>query len=119
MKIPKLEIAPNIQPKTERPKTARNSAVGDLGFIESSILPISPSSQEIEKKWEEAKKNAEINAEESKREMQSVIDRLGLEIGDKKLNSFAIASATLGKLSGGVLKSPLESSLLQRRSQSK
>ena len=79
----------------------------------SPTPPLSPSSQEVEKRLEDAKQNAE----ENRKNTQSVIGRLGLEIGTKATKN-AIGSDTLGELSGD-LQDPSASSLLQRRSQSK
>ena len=95
------------------PAESPKSQISSVSSFESPTSPLSPSSQEVEKRLEDAKQNAEENARN-----KEIIDRLGLEIGTKTTEN-AIHSTRLGELSGGVLKSPLQSSLLQRRSQSK
>ena len=79
----------------------------------SPASPLSPSLQEVEKRLEDAKQNAE----ENRKNIKSVSGRLGLEIGTKATKN-AIGLARLGELSGD-LQNPSANSLWQRRCQSK
>ena len=95
------------------PAESPKRQISSVSSSESPTSPLSPSSQEVEKRLEDAKQNAE----ENRKNIQSVIGRLELEIGTKATKN-AIGSDTLGELSGDV-QDPSANNLWQRRSQSK
>ena len=92
----------------ESPKRQISSA----SLPESPTSPLSPNSQEVEKRLEEAKRHAKENARN-----KEIIDRLGLITGKKKEDG--IGSATLGELSGNLQDPSANPLFRRRRSQSK